>query len=916
MNVPRLHPLRFSHYSLVLCLYSLLFALPAFSQQTHSVTGTVRDQAERPVVNSTVSLLSSQRVALGTTTTDTTGKFQITNISPGDYILRIGSSGFGLREIAVSVPDPSPLDVVLSVQPVIEQLTVTADPGQVERAEATSQQVNVIGQRQILERVHSVTAQAANEEVGVALQRTSPTIGGIYVRGLTGNKVNVYIDGVRYSTSAMRGGINTFLNMIDANTLDSIEILRGPTGAQYGSDGIGGTVQALTRAPMLSDTKPIFRGGLSLFGDTATASYGSSLWGSYATRHLGMVGTLAGQRINTLAAPADIDSHSAFYRYFGVPSNVFVGDRTPETAFTPYGGMFRMNYAFNPNNQILASYTRSQIDGGQRHDQLLGGDGNLIAQLNNFMLDFLYVKYQGLKVGWFDQASLAYSFNSQREERVNQGGNGNPNANITYEYERTNVNGVSGFLEKMIGRQDILFGGEYYHERIVAPSKAYNPVTGKVTQRRGRVPDNPLYQSGGFFLQDTFDVIPQKLRLLGGLRFSAASYSSLAADSPIINGQPLWPNDSASFNHFSYRIGGVYNFTPEFSVSANLSTGFRAPHITDLGTLGLTGSGYEVSAPEVAGLGATVGSTANAEAVSTGVPVQQIVPETSLSYEFAARYQRQNLRTVFSFFMNNIDNSVTKESLILPQGAVGVMLGSEPVVRQLPTGVVYVASSSSPVLVRSNTDLDNTQLYGFEYLLDWNVTRRWSTGVILSYIHAENVHTGLPPNIEGGTPAPEMWLKLRYNSPKGRWWVEPYIHLADAQDRLSTLDLEDRRTGATRSRTTIGNFFNNGARVRGFVGPGPDGKNGTSDDILLATGETLNQIRDRVLGPGVNSAPLYTTVPGYATFNIRGGIYFGEKIKQEFSADFQNMFDHNYRGISWGMDAPGRSLGMRYTVQF
>ena len=91
---------------------------------------------------------------------------------------------------------------------------------------------------------------------------------------------------------------------------------------------------------------------------------------------------------------------------------------------------------------------------------------------------------------------------------------------------------------------------------------------------------------------------------------------------------------------------------------------------------------------------------------------------------------------------------------------------------------------------------------------------------------------------------------------------------------------------------------------------------GTGDDILLATGETLDQIRDRVLGPGVNSAPLYTAVPGYATFNLRGGIYFGEEIKQELSADFQNMFNHNYRGISWGMDAPGRSLGMRYTIQF
>ena len=51
-------------------------------------------------------------------------------------------------------------------------------------------------------RAKAVLAQVANEEAGLHLQRTSPTIGGIFVRGLTGNKVNVFVDGVRYSTGA------------------------------------------------------------------------------------------------------------------------------------------------------------------------------------------------------------------------------------------------------------------------------------------------------------------------------------------------------------------------------------------------------------------------------------------------------------------------------------------------------------------------------------------------------------------------------------------------------------------------------------------------------------------------------------------------------------------------------------------
>ena len=52
------------------------------------------------------------------------------------------------------------------------------------------------------------------------LQRTSPTMAGVFVRGLTGNKVNVFVDGVRYSNGAQRGGVNTFLDLIEPGMLE------------------------------------------------------------------------------------------------------------------------------------------------------------------------------------------------------------------------------------------------------------------------------------------------------------------------------------------------------------------------------------------------------------------------------------------------------------------------------------------------------------------------------------------------------------------------------------------------------------------------------------------------------------------------------------------------------------------------
>jgi hemoglobin/transferrin/lactoferrin receptor protein len=900
---------------LVYCSLLCLLALGVPAADGIDLAGVVKDGQGAVVPNASISLVDAAQAIIASGRSDAQGRFRLAGVPAGRYELRVSSSGFAETRIALDASTGSALrelEVKLELQAVRQYVTVAAHAGLVEDVDNTPQAVNVLPEEAIQQRAKAVIAQMAQEETGLALQRTSSSMSAIYVRGLTGDKVGVFIDGFRFSNSAARGGVSTFFNLVEPATLQAVEILRGPSSAQYGSDSLGGSVQYISRSPEFSPDARV-RGEWSTFFDSADGSWGTSGTASYARQRFGMMGNVSGRRHSRVRTGQGLDSHAAVTRFLGLPSTVLDDGRRPGSAFTQYGGMLRMNWSVAPGAQLVIHYARSQQDGGRRHDQLLGGDGNLIADLSNLKTDFVYFRLDRAPWGWLDSFTAGYSFGSQREERVHQGGNGSPVAAITHEPERTNAHGINLQAGKQThARNHFAFGGDFYREGVDAPSFQFDPVTLLTAVRRGRVPDNARYFNGGFFVQDVLDVVPKKLRLTGNVRYSGANYRARASDSPLLAGVPLWRDDALTVHGVTFRFGVVATPVAGFSVSGRVARGFRAPLITDLGTLGLTGSGFEVAAPDLAGLNASIGSRADNAAVSTGAAVEQLTPETSLNYEGGLHYRNRLLDTDFNFFINDISDVIVKQALILPAGAVGTTLGGTPITAQNTNGTVFVAASTAPVLVRAN--FDQARIRGFEHRLNWKVARDWSLGTVWTYLHAHDRRTGLIPNIEGGTPAPDGYFKLRYAPAAGRFWIEAYLHGAGRQDRLSSLDLADRRTGAERTRDSIQNFFRRGATVRGLVGPGPNGTLGNADDVLLATGETLLQVQDRVLGVGVNSRPLFTYVPGYFTAGIRGGVTWAER--HQLLLDVENLGDRNYRGVFWGMDAPGRGFSGRYTFRF
>jgi hemoglobin/transferrin/lactoferrin receptor protein len=177
---------------------------------------------------------------------------------------------------AVAAEDPRPADADKDLVTV----TATRIPQPVEDVPAT---VTVIDAETIADQLASDVKDLVRFEPGVSVRRAPSRFGaaqgvtgrdgnaGFNIRGLEGNRVLIQVDGVRvpdgFEFGAQSAGRGDY---VDLGVIKSVEILRGPASALYGSDGLAGAVSFVT-----SDPQDFLTGGRS-FGGIARAGFDSA----------------------------------------------------------------------------------------------------------------------------------------------------------------------------------------------------------------------------------------------------------------------------------------------------------------------------------------------------------------------------------------------------------------------------------------------------------------------------------------------------------------------------------------------------------------------------------------------------------------------------------------------------------------
>ena len=143
---------------------------------------------------------------------------------------------------------------------------------------------------------------------GLEVARTGPWSSSVSLRGLSGERVLVLVDGVRLQSGRGHGAQTS---LVSVDRLEAVEVLPGASGVQYGSDALGGVVEFSTHRDLVGPR----RATLMLTGRTADP--GSWRTGSARLRFMS---PLAGAEVSgalgaldALVTPDGRVPHSSFH---------------------------------------------------------------------------------------------------------------------------------------------------------------------------------------------------------------------------------------------------------------------------------------------------------------------------------------------------------------------------------------------------------------------------------------------------------------------------------------------------------------------------------------------------------------------------------------------------------------------------
>ncbi len=406
---------------------------------------------------------------------------------------------------------------------------------------------------------------------GVFLQQTTPGQGAPIIRGLKGSGVLHLVDGIRLNNAIFRDAPTQYMALVAPGTLDRIEVVRGAPASLYGSDAVGGVVQALSRIPVLDDRG--HRGDAFLAFDTADLA--KIMRGSVELGNEEYAALIGGEYLET--------------------GNRRVGDgtRIGPSGYQSKGGRVALSATPNELASWLFDIQVARQPMTPRIDELVPGFGETEPASSEFFFSpndriFGHIRYTRAE-GFLD-ATWNVDLGWQRivDDRQSRGFQSNVRR---HENNRSDLFGLTVNANGETGTGDWIAGIEFYHDEVSSHRYEEDITSGDVQVVTPRFPNGSTVGQAAIF-GNYLHRFGERQSLSGGLRFSAINTDLPAAGAV--------PATSVEQKDFSADLGWVFTLTDATRFVANLGYGFRAPNVFDLGTLGeRPGNRFNVPNPDL-----------------------------------------------------------------------------------------------------------------------------------------------------------------------------------------------------------------------------------------------------------------------------------------------------------------------------
>jgi iron complex outermembrane recepter protein len=528
------------------CLYiSILFigficSNVAVAQQ---VRGTVKDvNSQAGVADAAVYFPELKRGVA----TNVDGSFQLDQLKTGKILLQVTHIGYENYSVRIDLSKDSTL-IILLAPSLIQMKEVVVTGTQTQVLKETSFNITQMTNTQIQQSGALSLSDAISRLPGVSQLTTGVGISKPVIRGLSGNRIQVNVNGSRFDNQQWQDEHG--LGLSDMG-VDRVEVIKGPASLLYGSDAMGGVLNVIEEkpAPVGELQQDV---GLRLYSNTL----GTSL-------NYGIKKSEAGKWWKIRAG---LDSHAD---YTDGNNNRVLNSRFASYNLKASVGINRKNWV-NTNN-VFVSYSKfgfvfdslSRKETDARISRSFDGPHHqvLFAQAsteNTFYKGLRRIKLNGGLIT-----------NLRQED---EGGGGISlsmllnTINLTAQVSKS----IGKFGEWTYGSALFFQTNTNYGGRIIVP----NAVTGEAS------------------LYTHFKHIGKKLLYEGGVRydrrivntFATGNLNVVGNDSP---SQDVLPFNKA-YNAFNVSMGGGYNLTKRLQAKLNVSTAYRPGNLAELSSNGL-----------------------------------------------------------------------------------------------------------------------------------------------------------------------------------------------------------------------------------------------------------------------------------------------------------------------------------------